>query len=72
MDSLEQGDFPQQEITASCSHEVAVCNNCLTRSVDSQIPEAEWDHIVCPQCDGILSYEAVKEWASLEAFERWE
>jgi hypothetical protein len=72
MDSWELENFPPQEITASCSHEVAVCNDCLTRSVDTQIPEVEWDHIVCPQCDETLTYEAVKQWASLEAFRRYE
>jgi hypothetical protein len=72
MDSREEENFPQQGITALCSHEVAVCNNCLTRSIDTQIPEEEWDQIVCPQCDETLTYEAVKQWASLEAFKRYE
>jgi hypothetical protein len=70
LDYVAEEAFPQQKITSSCAHELAVCNNCLTRSVDTQIQEVEGDHIECPQCDQNLPYEVVKQWASPRAFER--
>jgi hypothetical protein len=70
LDFVAEEAFPQQKITPSCAHELTVCNNCVTRSVDTQIQEVEWDHIECPQCDQSLVYEVVKQWASPRVFER--
>jgi hypothetical protein len=70
LESVAEEDFPQQKITSSCAHELTVCNNCVTRSVDTQIQEVEGDHIECPQCDQNLAYEVVKQWASPRVFER--
>jgi len=72
LDSVAEEDFPQQKITSSCDHKLTVCNNCMTRSVDTQIEEVELDQITCPQCDRLLPYEGVKQWASPRVFERYD
>lgn len=71
MDSLDAELFPQQKITPLCNHEPTVCRSCLTKTIDTQVPEVAWDQVQCPECSETLPYDVVKEWASLEAFERY-
>jgi hypothetical protein len=72
MESLNAENFPEQKITALCSHEPTVCRTCLTQSLDSQIPDVAWDQVRCPECPETLPYDVVKDWASPEAFERYQ
>jgi len=57
-------------ITPSCNHEVAVCDSCITQSVESQIDEQPHDQISCPECHERLTQEVVARFASAEAFQR--
>ena len=71
VETLRSENFPSQKLTRECNHEPTVCNDCLTRSVDLQIPEVEWDQIKCPECSTILPFEIVKRHASPLMFERY-
>jgi hypothetical protein len=71
MDTLGAELFPQHKITELCNHAPTVCRNCLTQSIDTQIPDVAWDQLRCPECPETLPYDVVKEWASPAAFERY-
>lgn len=71
MEKLGIDNFPREAITQQCNHAPTVCRNCLTQSIDSQIPEKERDQIQCPECRETLPYDVVKEWTSPESFERY-
>lgn len=71
MDTLGAELFPQQKITQLCNHDPTVCQNCLSQSIDTQIPDVAWDQVKCPECPETLPYDVVKEWASPAAFERY-
>jgi len=68
---LRLENFPNQKLSWECNHEPTVCNACLTRSIDLQIPEVEWDQVKCPECSTILPFDMVKRHASAHMFERY-
>jgi len=70
VETLRLEYFSSQKLTQECNHEPTVCNACLTRSIDLQIPEVEWDQVKCPECSTILLFEVVKRYASAHIFER--
>jgi hypothetical protein len=72
LQDLDQNNFPEQRITELCAHESATCKECITRYVDTQIPILNWDQLQCPDCQVPLPYDVVKQWASADAFERYE
>jgi hypothetical protein len=71
VETLRLENFPCKKLTQECNHEPTVCNACLTRSIDLQIPEVEWDQVKCPECSTILPFEVVKRHASPHMFERY-
>jgi hypothetical protein len=68
---LRLENFPSEKLSWECNHEPTVCNACLTRSIDLQIPEVEWDQVKCPECSTILPFDIVKRHASAHMFERY-
>lgn len=58
-----------QKTATSCQHEPSSCRQCLTRHIDTQIPEMAWDQVSCPECPETLGFGAVKEFASEATFE---
>lgn len=60
MDTLGAELFPQQKITQLCNHDPTVCQNCLSQSIDTQIPDVAWDQVKCPECPETLPYDVVK------------
>lgn len=66
---LLTGDaFPQRAITRSCRHGSFTCLDCLKQSLNIQIREKPLDHVTCPECPAVVSYQRVKDFASPEAF----
>jgi hypothetical protein len=72
LQDLDQNNFPEQRITELCAHDPTTCKECVTRYVDTQIPILNWDQLQCPDCHVPLPYDVVKQWASADAFERYE
>jgi hypothetical protein len=72
LENLDRNSFPEQKLTELCSHDPTTCEDCLTRYLDTQIPILNWDQLQCPDCRVPLPYDAVKRWASPEAFEKYE
>jgi hypothetical protein len=70
VETLRSENFPSEKLTQECNHEPTVCNPCLTRSIDPQSPEVEWDQVKCPECSTVLHFEVVKRHASAHMFER--
>jgi hypothetical protein len=70
VETLRLENFPSQKLTRECNHEPTVCNACLTRSIDLQIPEVEWDQVKCLECSTVVPFEVVKRHASAHMFER--
>lgn len=65
--------FPQHHFTTislMCDHEPAVCDDCISQSVNTQVLDVAWDKIKCPECPAPLRHQDVKEWASEELFEK--
>ncbi|KAE9380098.1 hypothetical protein N431DRAFT_314511, partial [Stipitochalara longipes BDJ] len=71
-ENLDLETFPQQKLTESCTHKPRVCGDCLTRSINAQIEQVSWDEVGCPECRQVFSHEVVKQWASPEAFTRYD
>lgn len=71
VEDFESRCFPKSKITESCDHEPTVCKACLTKSIDSQIPDVDWNQFKCPQCRAVLPFDVVKKYASAEEFERY-
>jgi len=69
-EDLAPRNFPKKGLTAECNHEPTVCKDCLTRSIDIQISDVDWDQVQCPECSAILPFEVVKKYASPELFKR--
>ena len=61
--------FPATVCTDSCDHEVNICTGCTSAHIDTRI-ETSPGNVSCPTCLETLSFEAVKLYASAEAFER--
>ena len=72
MDELPSAEFRREKTTPSCIHPPTTCRNCLKKSIDAQIQETAWDQLSCPVCPERLSFEVVQEFASEEAFQRYE
>jgi hypothetical protein len=67
-DSYPVEDYPQLE---ECSHWADTCRDCFSAWLTVQIDSTSWDQIRCPgECDVIIPYEAVRELATPETFER--
>lgn len=71
VEDLTPRKFPKKGLAKECNHEPNVCKDCLTRSIDIQIPDVAWDQVQCPECSVILPFEVVKNYASPETFERY-
>jgi hypothetical protein len=71
-EDLPEAKFSDHKITPTCNHEPRTCRDCLSQAVEIKIPECAWDQISCPECPETLSYDVVKTWASVEAFELYD
>lgn len=69
-EDLATDQYPTEGLTSVCEHSSDVCLACLTRSIDTQIPDVQWDQIKCPTCSQLLSFEVVRKHASPAEFER--
>ena len=71
-DSFNPAETPVRQPTASCEHEVNICNSCLSASISSQLETRMWTRISCPAtaCDQLLDYNDVQEFAEPETFAR--
>lgn len=70
LETLGQDEFPGAGITTSCDHEADICLQCIARSINIQLREKMWNELACPTCSAVLEFEAVKQFADSETFER--
>jgi hypothetical protein len=68
-DSHPVEDYPQLN---ECNHWADTCRDCFSAWLTAQVGSANWDQIQCPgaKCDVIIPYEAVRELATPDTFER--
>lgn len=69
LESLPIRDFPDATLSDACIHDQSACNECITTSVNTQIPDISWDQIKCPECPAILHYNTVNRYSSTESFQ---
>lgn len=63
--------FPKgNKITESCEHDMDVCSECLTQSIDIQFNGNIWNRIDCPSCGARLAAEDVNRFGSEDVRER--
>ncbi|KUJ23217.1 uncharacterized protein LY89DRAFT_605984, partial [Mollisia scopiformis] len=56
-EELPEASFPEQKLTSTCNHEPTTCRTCLATAVTTQIADAAWDQISCPECPETLPYD---------------
>lgn len=59
-----------RKITASCTHPVTMCKECVTQWIASSLDTVAWDRLKCPECPELLRFEDVRAFASPDIFER--
>ncbi|EMR71605.1 putative ring finger protein [Eutypa lata UCREL1] len=46
-----------RKITASCTHPVTMCKECVTQWIASSLDTVAWDRLKCPECPELLRFE---------------
>lgn len=70
MESFARDNFPSQNVTASCNHEVTVCTTCTRRSVEVQMEDQPYNQVSCPECPERLAEDGVGKFSDPENFAR--
>ncbi|RYP16719.1 hypothetical protein DL765_004955 [Monosporascus sp. GIB2] len=68
-DDKRISEMPRR-ITASCTHPVTICKECVGQWIASSLDALAWDRLKCPECPQLLSFEDVRAFAPPDAFER--
>jgi hypothetical protein len=67
-------EFPEIEIAVraagGCNHRTKTCGDCSSSWIASQIETVGWEHVRCPECPRLLSYDDIKSAASKDVFLR--
>ncbi|EPE29694.1 RING/U-box [Glarea lozoyensis ATCC 20868] len=71
LEDCDVDTFPEDKLTNSCSHEIDVCIMCVSTHIDTQVKDNP-TRVACPTCLETLGFEAVRLYASAEAFERYD
>ncbi|KAK4130247.1 hypothetical protein BT67DRAFT_391613 [Trichocladium antarcticum] len=62
--------FPQTPLTSHCEHAPRTCLDCVSKTLRAQINAVPTVEPSCPECIGVLSYEAVQNYADRETRQR--
>jgi hypothetical protein len=70
LEDCDADTFPEMSLSGSCNHKVDACTKCVAAHINSQINESP-ARISCTSCLEPLGFDAVKLYASAEAFDRY-
>ncbi|KAI1383078.1 uncharacterized protein F4822DRAFT_91881 [Hypoxylon trugodes] len=62
----------KKRITSSCKHNSEMCKGCIAQWITTSLDTTTWDHLRCPECPQLLTYENVRAFASPEVFQRYD
>ncbi|KAF3931204.1 hypothetical protein ABW19_dt0207121 [Dactylella cylindrospora] len=72
-EEVERRLQPQGKIAPGCNHtESMCCLDCLAEMMDSNVRNAMWGDIKCPECQAAIDTDGVKRFASEEAYIKFE
>lgn len=64
--------FPDAPLSSQCQHSPGTCAECVSRVIDTHVSTKSSPDVPCPECPGILSYEAVQKYAGAETRGRYD
>lgn len=62
-------EYPTSAIQR-CHHEFDVCRSCTATHISVSLESSDAEHITCPQCHRVLSYDEVRSLAKLKRLKR--
>ena len=68
-DDKRVSEMPRR-ITASCTHPVMTCKECVGQWISSSLESMAWDRLKCPECPQLLRFEDVRALAPPRTFDR--
>ncbi|KAK3352180.1 hypothetical protein B0T25DRAFT_453411 [Lasiosphaeria hispida] len=63
LETKKPSEFPSSPLTNDCEHSPAACLECVKFAISSDLKTKLWSEVACPECDSILSFEAVQQYA---------
>jgi len=64
-------DFPTAPLTNTCDHVPCTCLDCVRTAITIDLSGKMWSRIACPECEELLSYEAIQLYADDGARQRY-
>ncbi|KAI0148573.1 hypothetical protein GGR57DRAFT_235154 [Xylariaceae sp. FL1272] len=65
-------DYPTSPISPTCDHELQCCRACISTHLTSRLDSGGLQSLSCPQCQAVLPYTSVKEYASPNTFTQYD
>ncbi|KAI1260304.1 hypothetical protein F5Y18DRAFT_259881 [Xylariaceae sp. FL1019] len=65
-------DYPTSPISPTCDHETQCCRACIATHLTSRLDSGGLQSLSCPQCQAVLSYTSVREYASPDTFTQYD
>lgn len=70
LDPKSISDFPTDPLTTTCDHPPRTCLDCLQQAISADLKLSA--RVACPECEGIISHEAIQRYADEGARQRYD
>jgi hypothetical protein len=62
-------EYPTRQ-NQRCTHTLDICRLCVAKHISITIDDGNFERIMCPQCDRMLTYDEIKELCHEETFRK--